>query len=92
MAVDAAGNAVAVWLQRSPANGSQREVWGAHFIAATATWGAPLKLMTDSAAYAQGGSNQKPKVAVNGDGDAVVVWYQRGDAPASHGVWARVYR
>jgi hypothetical protein len=92
VAVDAAGNAIAVWLQGSPTSGTQSEVWGAHFNAAAAAWGAPLKLMTDPAAYAGGGTDQRPKVAINANGEAVVVWYQRTDAPASVGIWARVYR
>jgi hypothetical protein len=92
VAVDGAGNAIAVWLQHVAGNGTKMEVWGAQFDAATARWAAPLKLMTDPEAYVQGGLSQKPKVAVNANGEAVVVWYQRSDAPFSLGVWARLFR
>jgi hypothetical protein len=90
VAVDAAGNAIAVWLQPTPGNGAHFELWGAPFTAVGAAWGAPLKLMTDAAAYALIGSD--PKVALDANGDAVVVWFQQTDAPFALGIWARVYR
>jgi hypothetical protein len=90
VAADGAGHAIAVWLQRAPGSATRLELWGAHFDAAGAGWAAPLKLMTDAAAYGQG--DQKPRVAVNAGGEAVVVWYQRVDAATGTGVWARAYR
>jgi hypothetical protein len=92
VAVDGAGNAIAVWLQPAPGSATRSEVWSAQFDAAGAGWAAPLKLMTDAAAYVQGGSDQRPRVAVNANGEAVVVWYQRVDAATGTGVWARAYR
>lgn len=92
LAVNGAGNAIAVWLQVSPTNGTQYEVWGAHYNASGAAWAAPLKLMTDPAAYALLGGDQQPTVALNANGEAVVVWYQRTDSPVTVGLWARVYR
>jgi hypothetical protein len=92
VAVDGAGNAIAVWLQASPGNESHREAWAALFDAAGARWGASLNLMTDPAAYALRGSDQSPRVAVNANGEAAVVWYQRTDSPASVGVWVRQFR
>lgn len=90
VAVDAAGNAIAVWLQQAPGNGSHYELWGARYTVAGSAWGASLKLMTDAAAYTQIGNY--PKIAVNANGDAVVVWYQQTDAPFALGIWTRVYR
>jgi hypothetical protein len=90
VAVDAAGNAIAVWLQQTPGNGSHYELWSARYTATDSAWGASLKLMTDAAAYTQIGNN--PKIAVNATGDAVVVWYQQTDAPFALGIWTRVYR
>ncbi len=91
--VDALGNAVAVWSQPSVANASRTEVWGAHFDGAAGSWAVPLKLMTDTAAYwPLIGTNFEPAVAVNASGEAVVVWYQQTDAPATEAIWARVYR
>jgi hypothetical protein len=92
VAVDAAGNAIAVWLQPTPGNGTHYELWSAPFTAASAAWGAPLKLMTDGAAYAQIGTDQAPKIAINANGEAVVAWFQQTDAPFALGIWARVYR
>ncbi len=90
VAVDAAGNAIAVWLQQAPGNGSHNELWSARYTAAGSAWGASLKLMTDAAAYTQIGNN--PQIAVNATGDAVVVWYQQTDAPFALGIWTRVCR
>jgi hypothetical protein len=92
VAVDAAGNAIAVWLQPSVGNATHYELWSAPFTAAGATWGTPLKLMTDAAAYALIGTDQVPKIAVNANGDAVVVWFQQTDAPFALGIWTQVYR
>jgi hypothetical protein len=92
VAVDAAGNAIAVWLQPTPGNGAHYELWCAPFTAVGAAWGAPLKLMTDAAAYALIGTDQTPKVALDANGDAVVVWFQLTDAPFALGIWARAYR
>ncbi len=89
--VDANGNAIAVWQQAIPGNGSRAEVWGAQFNATSAAWAAPFKLMTRTGAYMQPTENE-PQVAVNARGEAVVVWFERTDAPATQGIWARVYR
>jgi hypothetical protein len=81
VALDGAGNAIAVWLQGAPGNTIRREVWAA-----------PTKLMTDPAAYVQGGTSQAPTISINANGDAVVAWFQLTDAPFALGIWARVYR
>lgn len=92
VALDGAGNAIAVWLQGAPGNSVRREVWAANFNAVGASWAAPTKLMTDPAAYAQGGTSQAPTISINANGEAVVAWFQRTDAPFALGIWARVYR
>jgi hypothetical protein len=92
VAADAAGNAIAVWLQPTPGNPTHYELWSAPFTAAGAAWGTPLKLLTDAAAYALIGTDQVPKIAVNANGDAVIVWFQQTDAPFALGIWTRVYR
>jgi len=48
--------------------------------------------MTDAAAYALIGSDQAPQIAIDANGEAVVVWYQQTDTPFTHGIGARVYR
>lgn len=92
LAHDGSGNAIAVWLQSAPANPLRLEVWAASFDPVAARWATPTKLMTDPAAYAVGGQSQTPAIAINAAGDAVVVWFQRTDAPFALGIWARVYR
>lgn len=39
VAVDAAGDAIAVWLQATPGNGTHFELWSAPFAAPSAAWG-----------------------------------------------------
>jgi len=48
--------------------------------------------VTDAAAYALIGSDQAPQIAIDANGEAVVVWYQQTDTPFTHGIGARVYR
>ena len=67
-------------------------MWAANFDPVAGLWATPTKLMTDPAAYAVGGQSQTPAIAINAAGDAVVVWFQRTDAPFALGIWARVYR
>ena len=88
VALDSAGNAVAAWLQPVPGNGAQSEVWAANFNAAAAVWAVPVKLMTVPPAY----TDRAPVLSVNGNGEAIVAWVQRTDAPYALGIWARVYR
>ena len=92
LALDGRGNAIAVWLQGASANPLRLEVWAANFDPVAARWATPTKLMTDPAAYAVGGQSQTPAIAINAAGDAVVVWFQRTDAPFALGIWARVFR
>ena len=92
LALDGSGNAIAVWLQGASANPLRLEVWAANFDPVAGLWATPTKLMTDPAAYAVGGQSQTPAIAINAAGDAVVVWFQRTDAPFALGIWARVYR
>ena len=92
VALDGAGNAMAVWLQGAPGNTTRQEVWASNVDAAGALWAAPMTLMTDPAAYALPGTSQAPVISVNANGDAVVAWFQRTDAPFALGIWARVYR
>ena len=92
IALDSVGNGIAVWVQSTPTILRNQEVWAAPYDAATRLWAAPVKLMTDPTAYALQGSDQQPDIAMNSNGEAVVVWYQRTDAPFTLGIWARVYR
>ncbi|MDP1831738.1 MAG: hypothetical protein Q8K67_06745 [Geothrix sp.] len=92
VAVDAKGNAIAVWRQHVVGNGSRYEVWGAHFSTATGVWAPPVNFMSNAAAYVLTGSGHQPKISANADGGAVVVWFEQADTPLAAGLWARVYR
>ena len=90
--LDAASNAIAVWLQGAVGDATRLEVWAAAFDAQDAHWALPTKLMTDPTAHIDGGESQAPRIALNAGGDAVVAWVQRSDASPEPSVWARVYR
>ncbi len=92
VALDGVGNGFAVWLQGSPGNSQKKELWSARFDVAGMLWAPAVKLMTDPAAYAMRGSDQTPDIAINANGEAVVIWYQVTDVPFVPGIWARVYR
>lgn len=80
--VDAAGNAIAVWVQRpTPRN----EVHAARFTAGTGSWGAPA-MLNDPAAQAYG-----PALAMTASGDAIVVWTEANDAGQAAGIGGRRY-
>jgi hypothetical protein len=67
VAMDAAGNAVAVWLQ----NDDQYDrVWASHYDTDTG-WDAPVQLDVTNT-----GDAQPPRIAMNPGGEAVAVWRQ----------------
>jgi hypothetical protein len=67
VAVDGAGNAVAVWDQL---DGTRYNIWANRYEAGTG-WGSAVLIETDNS-----GSVSEPQVAVDGGGNAVAVWYQ----------------
>lgn len=67
VAVDAAGNALAVWIQFI---GSQLSLYASRYNASTGTWSAPQALETDSGAVLSARAAWRP------DGTAMVVWSQ----------------
>jgi hypothetical protein len=69
VAVDAAGNAIAVWKQF---DGTRYNIWANRFSAGTG-WGTALLIETDNA-----GGASFPQVAVDAEGNAIAVWYQFG--------------
>lgn len=81
LAVDSDGNVFAVWQQ---ANGSAVwHIWAARYDAATDAWGAPVQLDTGSL------DAGAPQVAVDGSGNAIVVWDQYDGTRIN--VWASRY-
>jgi hypothetical protein len=68
IAVDAKGNAMAVWVQQQPGS-FRRDIWAARYVAGTG-WGQPELIETGT------GSAFSPQVAVDASGNAIAVWEQ----------------
>lgn len=67
---DPSGNAVAVWSQMTTTQTAQTSIWANRYAPATGWLGAELlETNEDGSAYA-------PRVAVDGNGNAMVVWMQ----------------
>jgi Bacterial Ig-like domain len=79
LAVDAAGNALVVWLQ---SDGSTSHVWANRYVPGTG-WGSSRRL--DS----QAGGATRPSLAVRPGGEALAVWSQQ-ETSGSH-VWVSRY-
>lgn len=77
VAVDAAGNAVAVWSQQST---TLYNLFANRFNAATAQWGSEALLETDA------GQAYAPRVTFLASGDALAVWSQGQGAPTIQAV------
>ena len=80
VAVDSAGNAVAVWRQ---SNGIRFEIWASRYVVGSG-WGDVELIETDDANW---GNN--PQVAVDSAGNALVVWDQ-WDGDRTY-IWANRY-
>lgn len=82
VAFDAAGNALAVWIQ---SDGLRDNVMANRYVAGTG-WGTPVLIETDNA-----GNALEVRVAVEAGGDAIAVWSQRNVAAFTFNVWANRY-
>jgi hypothetical protein len=81
VAVDANGNAVAVWQQEAA---GRLDVWARHYAASSADWeGAELIETLDT------GDALRPQVAMDPHGNAVAVWSQ--DDGTSDDIWSNRY-
>lgn len=81
VAVDASGNATAVWTQ---SDGTRYSVWSNRYDAATDSWGSPQLLETANTGHAYG-----PQVTTDGSGNAIAVWSQF-DGPRES-IWSNRY-
>ncbi|WP_288364025.1 hypothetical protein [uncultured Spongiibacter sp.] len=68
IAVDGAGNAIAVWSQDDGAN---YNIYANRYTASTGTWGTEELIESSSVANAL-----SPQIAVDGNGNAIAVWQQ----------------
>jgi hypothetical protein len=82
VAFDAAGNAVAVWIQN---DGLRDNVLANRYVAGTG-WGTPVLIETNNA-----GGAFEVRLAVEASGDAVAVWYQRDNGAFTDNVWTNRY-
>jgi Bacterial Ig-like domain len=79
IAMDDAGNALAVWQQ---SDGVHAQVWASRYHGCIDTWETPLRLDVS-----QTGEAEAPRVAMNAPGAAMVVWRQRQGTVVE--VWSR---
>ncbi len=80
IAMNAAGDAVAVWEQY---DGSRTNAWANRYTAGKG-WGVPQLIETDNA-----GDASSPQITLDGDGNALALWLQ--DDGARDNVWANRY-
>ena len=78
VAVDASGNATAVWVQTDFASSA---IWSNRYVVGTG-WGEAQLIETNDAGFAE-----LPKVAVDGSGNAIAVWYRTSEV-ARWDVWS----
>ena len=82
VAMDASGNAIAVWQQN---DNVRPNIWANRYSSTSQSWGVPTLLETGDA-----GGAFEPQVAMAGNGDAVAVWYQ-DDGASRNNIWANRY-
>ena len=80
VAVDANGNAVAVWRQ---SDGTRHNIWGNRYTAGTG-WGTAVLIETDDV-----GTTRWPQVVSDSNGNAVAVWEQHDGT--RYNIWANHY-
>ena len=78
VAIDASGNAMAVWNQ-------DYHIWANRYVAGTGWSGATLIDSTTA-----GGSSSSPQIAVDGNGNALAVWSHSGVSAPD--VWGNVFK
>jgi hypothetical protein len=79
VAIDARGDAVAVWRQH---DGTNYDIWANRFLASSGTWSGPVRLDASDL------EARSPVVSAAGDGHAVVVWMQRSGIGSGYDIRA----
>lgn len=80
--MDDDGNAMAVWYQDTSINGDKFSLYACHYVGGS--WGSTVMLEHEE------GCVHYADVAMNGDGDAIVVWSQ-DDPTGYQRVWANLF-
>ncbi len=84
LAVDGAGNALAVWTQYSDARNS---VWASHYLASIDLWDTPHRVSSPAAE----GNAQLPDLGMDQSGNAIAVWQQGDGRSTRTDGWAAQY-
>jgi hypothetical protein len=82
VAVDAGGNAIAVWGQY---DGTRYNIYANRYTATTGTWGTAALIEFNNA-----GSASSPQIAFDAGGNAIAVWEQ-SDGALNNNIWANRY-
>ena len=86
VAVDASGNALAVWVQVAP-NTLERSIWARYSAANTSTWGSAQRVDD-----ANGFGAATPQIGFGPTGEAIAVWSEFDAINDSNGrIWANEY-
>ena len=70
IAIDSAGNAVAIWQQLKPSSTTSSDMWANRFAARTGKWDTPTKPLSPN----NGEVFFVPDVSIRPDGSAIAVW------------------
>ena len=81
IAIDANGNALAVWSQ---SDGTRTNIMANRYSAASGTWGAAALIETDN------GNADSPQIAIDGNGNALAVWPQHDGTRFN--IWANRFQ
>ncbi|MBN2401064.1 MAG: hypothetical protein JXN64_01570 [Spirochaetes bacterium] len=79
IAVDAAGNGIAVWAQ---VGGTEDNIWANKYVSGSG-WGTAVLIETGTE------NAQNPQIAINADGNAIAVWEQ--DDGTRYNIWANYF-
>jgi hypothetical protein len=80
-----------VWLEPRTVGGLRADVRSS-YCPVGGSCGAPVTLTAEADSYVEVSSYKEPSIAVNADGEAVLVWHERSDMWLTEGIWARVFR
>jgi hypothetical protein len=81
IAMDAAGNALAVWRQTT--NGTNDDIWANRYVAGSG-WQSAQLIETDNAGHAY-----TPQIVMDGAGNALAVWHQSDGT--RYNIWSNRY-
>jgi len=85
IAIDANGNAIAVWEQTNGTGFlSRKDIWTNHYTTNSGSWGTAQLIETSNA-----GSAEFPQISIDANGNAIAVWVQYDGT--RYNIWANRY-